>query len=321
MKVFRSFPHGDAIQPCALAIGNFDGVHRGHRVLLEQVKAAADRLGVVPAVLTFNPHPRQFFAKRAGMPAETPITITPFRDKMQAMADAGVERVYIARFDESVASLTAEEFIQKILRQSLNVRWMIVGENFLFGKGRSGTTDMLMDAGRQSGFEVVVQPSVMDQDVRVSSSEVRQALSQSDFDRVATLLGRSYTLSGHVVRGNQLGRQLGFPTANLPVRQDNPTLSGVFVTQVHGLDKQPLPAVSMVGNRPTVVENGRTVLETHVLDYTGNCYGSLIKVEFLKKLRDNQKFPGLDALKAAIRLDVDMARQYFRTRNAVADID
>ena len=320
MKVFRSFPRGKVIPSCALAIGNFDGVHRGHRALLDQVKAAADRLGVVPAVLTFNPHPRQFFAKRAGMLSDTPITITPFRDKMQAMADAGIERVYIARFDDAVASLTAEDFIRQVLCRSLNIRWIIVGEHFRFGAGRQGTTDLLEAAGRQLGFEAVVLPSVMSQDVRVSSSEVRQALSQSDFDRVAALLGRPYMLSGHVVQGNRLGRQLGFPTANLPVRQDNPVLSGVFVTRVHGLAGQPMLAVSMVGTRPTVVENGRTLLETHLLDYSGNCYGSLIKVEFLKKLRDNQKFPGLDASKGAIRLDVDAARRYFQMLGTSADI-
>ena len=320
MKVFRSLSRNAAGAPCALAIGNFDGVHRGHHALLQQLKVAADRLGVLPTVLTFSPHPRQFLARKSGMPADTPITITPFRDKMQALAEAGVEQVCLARFDAAMAEMTASGFIEKVLVEALDVRWMTVGENFRFGKDRAGTTDLLVEAGEKHHFEVMVMPAVMDGTDRISSSAIRQALKSGQFDRVAQLLGRSYTLSGHVVQGDRLGRELGFPTANLPMGQYHPALSGVFITRVHGLSASPVPAVSMVGNRPTVKENGRTVLETHLLGFSGDIYGALIKVEFLKKLRDNRKFPGLDALKTAVQQDIERARRYFSGQEYRTDI-
>lgn len=319
MKVLRSLSSDAARSPCALAIGNFDGVHKGHQALLHQLKTAAYRLGLPPTVLTFSPHPRQFFAQQSGMLSDVPITITPFRDKMQALADAGVEQVYAVRFDAAMASLTAQAFIEKVLVGALNVRWMTVGENFRFGKDRAGTTELLVEMGRLHRFEVVVMPAVMDGDIRISSSEVRQALTSCQFDRVASLLGRPYQLSGHVVQGNRLGREMGFPTANLSVKQDTSVLSGVFISRVHGLSGKPLPAVSVVGNRPTVIENGHTVLETHLLGFSGDIYGMLIKVEFLKKLRDNRKFPDLAALKKAIRQDINTAESYFSIREAAAN--
>ncbi len=311
MKVFRSLSSSETRAPCALAIGNFDGVHRGHRALLGQLKAAADRLGVLPTVLTFRPHPRQFFASQSGMMSDAPITITPFRDKMQALAASGVEQVCIASFNPAMAILTAREFIEKVLIRMFNVRWIAVGTDFRFGKNRAGTTALLVEMGKQHHFEVMVMPTVMADTIRISSSEVRQALALGQFDRVTYLLGRPYKLSGHVVQGNQLGRELGFPTANLSVKQDRPVLSGVFISRVHGLSTTPMPAVSVIGNRPTVMENGHTVLETHLLDFSGDIYGALIQVEFLEKLRDNQKFPDLNALKAAVRQDIEMAKQYF----------
>lgn len=312
MKVFRGLPSKATLSPCALTIGNFDGVHRGHGALLEQLKKAANRLGIIPTVLTFSPHPRQFFASKLGRIVDAPITITPFRDKMQALISAGIERIYIARFNDAMAALTAVEFVQQILIERLNVHWIIVGENFHFGRNREGTTDLLQALGQRFGFEAQILPSVKESDIRISSSRIRQLLNHSQFDQVAHLLGRPYQLSGHVIRGNQLGRKLGFPTANLSMKKNGNVLSGVFITRVYGLSKDPLPAVSMVGNRPTIQANGQILLETHLLNYTGNCYGALIKVEFLKKLRDNQKFSDLNALKVAIRQDVDVANQYFK---------
>ncbi len=320
MRVFRSLSPNAAGAPCALAIGNFDGVHKGHRALLQQLKTAADRLGVLPTVLTFSPHPRQFFAKSAGKQVDTPITITPFRDKMQALAEAGVEQVCVARFDREMAAMTASAFIEKVLVGALNARWIIVGENFRFGKDRAGTTDLLVKAGKQQRFEVRVMPAVMDGKDRVSSSGIRHALALGQFDRVAQLLGRPYRLSGHVVHGDRLGRELGFPTANLPMEPYHPALSGVFITRVYGVSRNPVPAVSMIGNRPTVMENGRTVLETHLLGFSGVIYGALIKVEFLRKLRDNRKFPGLDALKTAVQQDIEKAKQYFSSLGCRAAI-
>lgn len=318
MKVFRGFSSDSTHGPCALTIGNFDGVHKGHMVLLAKLREAADRLHLPAAVLTFNPHPRQYFALKTGTLSNAPATITPLREKVQALAQCCVDQVTIARFNNAISSLSSQEFIEEILVKALNVRWLIIGEKFRFGKGRTGTTDELKEAGEKFGFHVEVLPAVMDENGRISSSCIRQALEQSDFEKVSGLLGKPYAISGHIVHGDKIGRDLGFPTANLPIRHYNPILSGVFITQIHGLSEKPLPSVSMIGTRPTIESNRHIMLETHILDFDRNCYGSLVQVEFLKKLRDNQKFPDLKALKSAITKDVDTARSFFAKRKTSA---
>ncbi len=312
MKVFRGFSYDSPHGPCALAIGNFDGVHKGHMVLLSRLRQAADRLRLPAAVLTFNPHPRQYFALKTGTMAHAPATITPLREKIQALSRCHVDQVTIARFNNTTAGLSSEEFIEKILVKALNVKWLIIGENFRFGKGRTGTTGELKKAGERYGFHVEALPAVTDENGRISSSYIRKALEESDFETVTALLDKPYAISGHVVHGDKIGRNLGFPTANIPIRHYNPILSGVFITRVHGLSVEPLPSVSMIGTRPTIESNRHIMLETHILDFDRNCYGALIQVEFLKKLRDNQKFPDLETLTAAIQNDVDTARSYFR---------
>lgn len=318
MKVFRGFPTDAQHSPCALAIGNFDGVHKGHTVLLSQLREAADRLHVPAAILTFNPHPRQYFAQQMESMANAPATITPLREKIQALSQCHVDHVVIARFNKTLSDLSASDFIKDVLVKALNVKWLIVGENFRFGKGRTGTTETLEEAGKQYGFHLEILPSVTNENGRISSSSVRQALEESDFGKAASLLGKPYTISGHVVHGDKIGRNLGFPTANIPIKHYNPILSGVFITRVHGLSDQPLPSVSMIGTRPTINSKRKMMLETHILDFGSSCYGSLIQVEFLKKLRDNRKFPDLEALKAAIRKDVDTTRSYFAKPEAPA---
>ncbi|MDR0933972.1 MAG: bifunctional riboflavin kinase/FAD synthetase [Burkholderiaceae bacterium] len=311
MHIFRGLPADAATHPCALAIGNFDGVHRGHMALLEKTRQAAKRHGITSAVLTFTPHPRQFFALKAGRPADAPTTITPLRSKIRALSRSGVDRVILLRFNEKLAALSPEAFIDTILVKGLNVTWLIVGEAFHFGRNREGSAKDLVAAGKQYGFVTEIMPSVMEKGNRISSSAVRQALKHNDFAQVETLLGMPYYISGHVIHGDKRGHGMGFPTANLPMRHFNPILSGVYITRVHGLTEAPLPAVSVIGTRPTVDATPRIVLETHLLDYAKNCYGALIHVEFLKKLRDNRKFPGLDALTAAIGHDVETARAFF----------
>lgn len=311
MKVFRGFPTNSQHNPCALAIGNFDGVHKGHAVLLSMLREAADRLHIPATVLTFNPHPRQYFAQLTETMAHAPATITPLREKIHALSQYHVDHVIIARFNKALSDLSAKAFIEDVLIRALNVKWLIVGENFLFGKKRTGTTKTLEAAGKQYGFHVEILPSVTDENGRISSSSVREALEKDDFGKAAYLLGRPYTISGHVVHGDKIGRHLGFPTANIPIKHYNPILSGVFITRVYGLSDQPLPSVSMIGNRPTINSKRKMRLETHILDFSSSCYGSLIQVEFLKKLRDNQKFPDLEALTSAIKEDVNSARLYF----------
>ena len=311
MKILRGLPTDAPASPCALAIGNFDGVHRGHAALLNQVRQAAKRLGIISAVLTFYPHPRQFFAFRAGRPSDAPTMITPLRGKLKAISKTCIDRTVLLRFNEKLVNLTPKAFIETILVKGLNVKWLTVGEAFRFGKNRKGTTGDLIAAGEKYGFQVEVMPSVMDNGSRISSSAVRNALKHNDFASAEKLRGIPYYISGHVIHGDKRGHYLGFPTANLPVRHFNPILSGVYITRVHGLAENPLQAISVIGTRPTVDETPRIVLETHILDYAQSCYGALIHIEFLKKLRDNLKFSGLPALANAIGHDIEVARTFF----------
>lgn len=313
MKVFRGLPNAAARTPCALAIGNFDGVHRGHRVLLERLRATARQLNLASAVMTFQPHPREYFARLSGDLSRIPPTIANLRDKLWSFQAIGIDRVIVEHFTARFAALTAHEFIEHILVQGVQAKWLIVGEDFCFGSDRRGNIDTLRAAGKKQGFEVEVMRDVLIDGQRISSSAVRAALGSSDFARTTELLGHPYTISGHVIHGQALGRDIGFPTLNLRMAPQHPVLDGIFITRVHGLAAHPLPSVSCIGSRPTVDSSGKRLLETHVLDFKQDCYGKLVKIEFLKKLRDNQKFDGLASLKAAIQRDVEQARAYFAT--------
>lgn len=311
MKIFRGLPSDALSQPCALAIGNFDGVHRGHIALLDRVKQAAKRLNIQAAVLTFAPHPRQYFAIRANRMQDIPSTLTPLRSKLKALSNAGIDRTILLRFDDKLANLPPADFIERILINGLHAKWLVIGENFRFGYQRKGSIEDLLAAKKTFGFSVETIPAVTDHGRRISSSAIRDALKHHDFALAEQLLGQPYHISGHVIHGDKRGRILGFHTANLPMRGFNPVLSGVYVTRVYGLASEPLPAVSLIGTRPTVDKTPRIVLENHLLDYAQNCYGALIHVEFLQKLRDNRKFSGLLALTEAIRQDIQATQQFF----------
>jgi len=318
MKVFRGLPNAESRAPCALTIGNFDGVHRGHQALLARLREAADLRNLETAVMTFEPHPREYFAQRAGDLSRAPTRIASLRDKLQSLANAGVDRVIVEHFNAHFAALSPEEFVSRVLVEGLHVKWLIVGEDFCYGSRRAGNMATLMEAGRRHGFEVEALPTVNNGGSRISSSAIRAALAAADFDHARQLLGHGYTVSGHVIHGQKLGRTLGFPTLNLRIAHRRPALSGIFVVQVHGLAPQPLPAVASLGVRPTVDDSGRVLLETHLFDYDQHCYGKLIRVEFLAKLRDEQKYDGLEALTAAIRNDEAQARAWFRQHNSGA---
>ena len=318
MKVFRGLPNAESRAPCALTIGNFDGVHRGHQALLARLREAADLRNLETAVMTFEPHPREYFAQRAGDLSRAPTRIASLRDKLQSLANAGVDRVIVEHFNAHFAALSPEQFVSRVLVEGLHVKWLIVGEDFCYGARRAGNMATLMEAGRRHGFEVEALPTVNNDGSRISSSAIRAALAAADFDHARQLLGHGYTVSGHVIHGQKLGRTLGFPTLNLRIAHRRPALSGIFVVQVHGLAPQPLPAVASLGVRPTVDDSGRVLLETHLFDYDQHCYGKLIRVEFLAKLRDEQKYDGLAALTAAIRNDEEQARAWFRQHNSGA---
>lgn len=314
MKVFRGLPNAQARAPCALTIGNFDGVHVGHQALLARVRSAADSLGLEAAVMTFEPHPREFFAERAGDMSKAPPRIANLRDKMQSLADAGADRVIVEHFSAHFSALTPQEFTEKVLVEGLHVKWLMVGDDFCYGARRAGNVAMLHEAGQRYGFHVETLATVMNNSERISSSAVRAALAEGDFAHAGALLGHSYAISGHVIHGQKLGRTLGFPTLNLRVAH-RPALAGIFIVQVHGLAPQPLPAVASLGVRPTVDDSGRVLLEVHLFDYAQSCYGKLVRVEFLEKLRDEEKYVDLPTLTDAIARDAAAARAYFERRS------
>lgn len=311
MNVFRGLPNAESRAPCALTIGNFDGVHLGHQALLAKVREAAAARGIEAAVMTFEPHPREFFARLAGDPMKAPTRIANLRDKLQSLANAGIDRVIVEHFNAHFAALTPREFIEHVLVEGLHVKWLMVGDDFCFGAKRAGNLAMLIEAGKEFGFTVEVLPTVRHETRRISSSAVREALTHGDFAHARELLGHPYSVSGHVVHGKKLGRTIGYPTLNLRVAHKRPAVSGIFVVQVHGLADQPLPGVASIGVRPTVEDGGRVLLETHLFDYAQQCYGKLIRVEFLKKLRDEEKFIDLPTLTAAIDNDARQARAWF----------
>jgi riboflavin kinase/FMN adenylyltransferase len=286
---------------CALTIGNFDGVHRGHRALIDRVTARARELQLISCVLTFEPHPREFFGGEGA-----PARLTRLRDKLELIAAAGVDRVHVARFDERFAALPAQRFVEDVLVRGLGTRWVLVGRDFRFGVGRTGDYAALEAAGARHGFDVDSMPDVLFEGTRVSSSAVRAALRQADLATAERLLGHAYTISGRVAHGTKLGRSLGFPTANIILRRPAP-LAGIFAVEVENLGR----GVASLGRRPTVNPVPVPLLEVHLFDWEGELYGRRLRVRFLKKLRDEQKFAGLPALKEAIAADARQAREYF----------
>lgn len=306
VRVFRGLPNAESKAPCVLTIGNFDGVHLGHQALLARMRAAGAARGLSTCVMTFEPHPREYFA-----PQHAPARISNLRDKLEALDAQGVDRLVVEHFNAHFAGQSPEQFVRNIIVDGLHTHWLLVGDDFRFGAKRAGDFAYLQEAGKRYGFEVERLSTIAHDGIRISSSEVRTALAEGDFERAHTLLGRPFMISGHVVHGMKLGRDLGFPTLNLRIAHRHPALTGIFIVQVHGLASSPLPGVASLGLRPTVDDSGRYLLETHLLDFVGDAYGKLVRVEFLRKLRDEQKYDGLDALQAAIAHDTAQARAFF----------
>jgi len=312
VKLYRKLPRHDCAAPSAVTIGNFDGVHRGHRAILQHVVQAASQQQLCPTAVTFAPHPRAFFGQRGRRPELIPTEINGLRDKMRACAEVGLAQLVLLRFDQALADMTAQDFIQRLLVEGLNTRWLLVGEDFRFGHQRAGDLAMLREAGREHGFSVHTLADIIDvHGTRISSSEVRAALATGNLARARDLLGQTYQLSGHVIHGQKLGRTIGYPTLNLRVPPLCALRSGVYVVRVHGVSAQAVHGVASLGVRPTVTAAGRLLLEVHVLDSQMDAYGKLARVEFLQYLRDEEKFPDLTTMIAAIEQDVSSARGYF----------
>lgn len=341
MKIFRGYHHPDLAAQCALTIGNFDGVHRGHQAMLALLNNEARHRGIPSCALSFEPHPRDYFAAAARKPELAPARIATLRDKLTELENCGIDQCVILPFNAKLAAQSPQAFMADVLVGGLGARYVLVGDDFRFGAQRAGDYAMLDAAGEQLGFDVArmnsyeisspharsashapnaTQGTQGAQGTRVSSSAVREALGLGDMERVTALLGRPYSISGHVVHGRKLGRALGFRTLNLRFSHWKPAASGIFAVRVHGLGDSALPGVANLGIRPSLnpndVNGGRVLLETHCLDWPANlgpegAYGKIIRVELLHKLHDELKYDSLDSLTTGIAQDCTDARAFF----------
>jgi riboflavin kinase / FMN adenylyltransferase len=300
MQVFRHLP-STPCSPLALAIGNFDGMHLGHQALLRRLIDLAKTKKLTPAVMTFEPHPREFFT-----PLNAPERLSNLREKLERFEVCGVEKVFVWAFNRNFAAISAQDFMQNILREKLNVSSILVGEDFKFGAKRVGTVADF----KLNGFDLISMPQINLNSERVSSTSVRHALAKGDLNLAKQLLGRNYSISGKIVHGAKRGRELGFPTANIHMRHERPALTGVYAVKLDGLN-----SVANLGVRPTISGVPKLLLEVHVLDFDGDLYGKHVHVEFMHKIREEMKFDSLDALKAHIAKDIDVARNYFKRQD------
>jgi riboflavin kinase / FMN adenylyltransferase len=337
MRIFRGTQHPALAKACALTMGNFDGVHRGHQAMLALLKNEARQRGLPSCVMTFEPHPRDFFAQQQHKPEIAPARIATLRDKLLELSACGVDQCVVIPFHQRFAAQTPQDFVDRVLVQGLGVKYLLVGDDFRFGAKRAGDYGMLTQAGGHFGFDVARMNSYEISNpqgpraalplasqgpggLRVSSSAVREALSRGAMQEAAQLLGRPYAISGHVVHGRKLGRELNCRTLNVRFSHWKPAASGIFVVQVHGLLEHPLPGVANLGIRPSLdpqdVNGGRVLLETHCLDWPEQLgldggYGKLIRVELRHKLHDELTYDGLEALQQGIAKDCIDARQWF----------
>ena len=292
--------------PHAVTIGNFDGLHLGHQAMLARLQDVARRRGLLSCVLSFEPHPREFFA-----PEQAPARLSSLREKAECLQRVGIDRLHVFRFDRAFSALTAQAFIEQVLGRTLQARYVLVGDDFRYGAKRAGDFALLQQAGQSLGFDAEFLPTVEVAGERSSSTAVRQALAAGELEHAARLLGRPYSISGRVVHGDKLGRDIGFPTANIQLKHNRPPLQGIFAVEVCGLNGEPLPGVASLGKRPTVKgADAVPVLEVHLFDFKAEIYGRRVRVDFLHKLRDEEKYPDLDSLVAQIRRDVDNAKHF-----------
>lgn len=286
---------------CVATLGAFDGLHLGHRALIGEALQQAAVLSRPALMLSFEPMPREYLN-----PAAPPARLTNFRERWRLLERSGLDGLCLLRFGEPLRSMSGDAFLE-MLRERLQVSALVVGHDFRFGRTGAATSATMEVAGRRLGFDVTVLQPVLSGAERASSSAVREALALGDFDRAAAMLGRRYTMRGRVVKGEQLGRRLGYPTANMRIDRRRSPLGGVFAVRAHGISPGPLAAVASLGTRPTV-DGVEPLLETHVFDFDGDLYGREIEIEFVGKIRDEERFDGLDALVAQMHRDAAAAR-------------
>lgn len=289
-----------------VTMGAFDGVHLGHQAILRQVVEHSARLNLPSVVIIFEPLPREYFQRTAAV-----ARILPFRDKCQALFAHGIDRILCLPFNEQLRNISPEQFIEDVLVAGLGAKQLVVGDDFRFGKKRSGDRKLLEQVAEQYQFEIDNAATVELDGERVSSTRIRELLDAGNFDDAARCLGRPFAIAGKVIQGKQLGRQLGVPTANVALKRITSPLAGIFAGQVHVPDEGIHNAVINIGVRPTVNRVDKPLLEAHLLDYSGSLYGKRVSVEFAKKLRDEKKFPSVDVLKEQINQDIEQAKQFF----------
>lgn len=297
---------------CIATIGNFDGVHRGHQAVIQQLKEQAEKLQLPGVVMLFEPQPMEFFS-----PETAPARLTSFREKLDLLKKYSIDRVLCLRFQKTLASLAAETFIERLLVQGLGIKQVIVGDDFRFGQGRKGDIAMLVRSGQDYGFEVIPTRTYSHEGLRVSSSRIRDHLAAGEFQKAGAMLGRAYSISGKVIRGDQRGRQLGFPTANIALRHIRLPLSGVYVVRIHGLGKMIHTGVANIGTRP-VFDGKKVLLEIHLFEFERDIYGQRIEVEFLKFIRAEMRFASPQELQGQIAKDIDESKRYLK-ETAIAD--
>lgn len=305
MQILRGLYSPDT-NPVAVTIGNFDGVHLGHQALLDELRAVAQQRGLKTAVVIFEPHPREFFT-----PQQAPVRLTSLREKLEQFREMNVDRVHVCRFNAHFAKMSAEDFMHA-LSEKMHAKFVLIGDDFRFGSGRVGDFALMEKVGLQRGFSVRAMHSVLHGGVRVSSTAIRAALADGRVRLARNYLGRPYSISGRVVHGDATGRKLGFPTANLQLKHNQPPLKGIYVVEVHSDGLGVLQGVASLGVRPTVKQDAKPVLEVHLFEFDRQIYGRHLRVEFLEKLRDEEKYPSLEALTRQIALDVENAKQWFR---------
>lgn len=293
---------------CVATIGNFDGVHLGHQAVLGQLAEKAAELCLPTSVITFEPQPQEYFTR-----GDIPPRLTRFREKIKALQRYSVNRVLCLPFNPALAQMEAEAFIQRVLVDGLAVRYLVVGDDFCFGKGRRGDFAMLQQAGERHGFEVVNMRTFELDGGRVSSTRIREALQAGNLSLAEQLLGRPYRMSGRVAHGDKLGRTIGFPTANIFLHRKKTPVDGVFAVEMFGIEGEPLAGVANVGTRPTV-DGTRSLLEVHLFDFSADIYGRYVHVDFLHRIREERRFDSFDALKAQILRDAEQAREFFALR-------
>ncbi len=309
MQVIRGAPAPTpGALPIALTVGNFDGVHLGHQAMLSRLLAAAKARGVVACVMTFEPHPREFFT-----PASAPTRLTTLREKLELLQGLGVDRAYVMQFNQKFSAMSPQHFIDDLLVARLKTKWLLVGDDFRFGAQRTGDFALLAQAAPQAGFTLQTMESFTHNSERVSSTAVRNALARGDLARARELLGRAYFISGRVMHGNKLGREIGFPTANIQMRHNRPPLTGIFAVKLQTESGDVMPGVASLGMNPTVSDEKIAKLEVHLFNFNGDLYGKHVRVDFLKKLRDEEKYADLDTLKRQIALDAHHAKQFLET--------